>query len=146
MSVKQLTEHYLVHQVLSLKGGCIGSWSLHMSKCLIVGNHVVGQMIHQVKDSWGTSTVTDNSMNAPGTGELRRCLITDWYNMAEKVLKASLNPNIQHLNKLAWFSVPISSWNHGKPAKSLKKHSMHGKIMEFEKSWITMEKSWNFVK
>ena len=27
-----------------------------------------------------------------------------------------------------------------------KKSSMHGKIMEFEKNWIIMEKSWNFVK
>ena len=26
------------------------------------------------------------------------------------------------------------------------KSSMHGKIMEFEKTWIIMEKSWNFVK
>ena len=26
------------------------------------------------------------------------------------------------------------------------KSSMHGKVMEFEKTWIIMEKSWNFVK
>ena len=30
--------------------------------------------------------------------------------------------------------VPTSSGNHGKPGKSLKKSSMHGKIMEFEKN------------
>ena len=30
--------------------------------------------------------------------------------------------------------VPTSSGNHGKPGKSLKKSSMHGKIMEFEKA------------
>ena len=30
--------------------------------------------------------------------------------------------------------VPTSSINHGKPGKSLKKSSMHGKIMEFEKN------------
>ena len=29
--------------------------------------------------------------------------------------------------------VPTSSGNHGKPGKLLKKNSMHGKIMEFEK-------------
>ena len=34
---------------------------------------------------------------------------------------------------------PTSSGNHGKPGKSLKKSSMHGKIMEFEK---TPEESW----
>ena len=27
-----------------------------------------------------------------------------------------------------------------------KKSSMHGKIMEIEKTWMIMEKSWNFVK
>ena len=54
--------------------------------------------------------------------------------------------------------VPTSSENHGKPGKSLKKchvwknHGIrknlnnHGKIMEFDKTWIIMEKSWNFVK
>ena len=26
------------------------------------------------------------------------------------------------------------------------KSSMHGKIMEYEKTWIIMEKSWNFVE
>ena len=31
------------------------------------------------------------------------------------------------------FWVPTSSGNHGKPGKSLKKSSMHGKIMEIEK-------------
>ena len=30
--------------------------------------------------------------------------------------------------------VPTSSGNHGKPGKSRKKKSMHGKIMEFEKT------------
>ena len=32
--------------------------------------------------------------------------------------------------------------------ENTKKSSMHGKIMEFEKkkTWIIMEKSWNFVK
>ena len=38
--------------------------------------------------------------------------------------------------------VPTSS---RKPGKSLKK-IMHGKIMEFEKTGIIMEKSWNFMK
>ena len=38
--------------------------------------------------------------------------------------------------------VPISSGNHGNPEKSLKR-SMLGKIMEFEKTWIIMDKSWN---
>ena len=32
------------------------------------------------------------------------------------------------------FRVPTSSGNHVKPGKSLKKSSMHGKIMEFEKT------------
>ena len=32
------------------------------------------------------------------------------------------------------YRVPTSSGNHGKPGKSLKKSSMHGKIMEFEKT------------
>ena len=45
-----------------------------------------------------------------------------------------------------YFRVPTSSGNHGKPGKSLKKSSMHGKIMELEKTSIIMEKSWNFVK
>ena len=38
--------------------------------------------------------------------------------------------------------------NHGQPGKLLKKSSMHGKIMKFEKKKkrIIMEKSWNFVK
>ena len=44
------------------------------------------------------------------------------------------------------FRAPTSSGNHGKPGKSLKKSSMHGKIMEFEKSCKIMGKSWNFVK
>ena len=33
--------------------------------------------------------------------------------------------------------------------KNLENHqksSMYGKIMEFEETWIIMEKSWNFVK
>ena len=30
--------------------------------------------------------------------------------------------------------VPTSSWNHGKPGKSIKKSSMHGKTKEFEKN------------
>ena len=30
--------------------------------------------------------------------------------------------------------------------KIKKKRSKHGKIMEFEKTWIIMEKSWNFMK
>ena len=42
--------------------------------------------------------------------------------------------------------VPTRSGNYGKPGKSLKKSSMHGKIMEFEKNRIIIEKSWNFVK
>ena len=29
--------------------------------------------------------------------------------------------------------------------ENYKKSSMHGKIIEFEKTWIIMEKSWNFV-
>ena len=32
--------------------------------------------------------------------------------------------------------VPTSSGYHGKPGKSLKKSSMHGKIMEFEKKTL----------
>ena len=32
------------------------------------------------------------------------------------------------------YRVPTSSGNHGKPGKSLKKSSMHGKIMEFGKT------------
>ena len=36
MSVKLLTEHNL--EFLSLKGGCTGRLSLHLSKCKIVGN------------------------------------------------------------------------------------------------------------
>ena len=35
---------------------------------------------------------------------------------------------------LEWCRVPTSSGNPGKPGKSLKKSSMHGKIMEFEKT------------
>ena len=38
MIVKLLTEHNL--EFLSLKGGCRGRPSLHMSKCHIVGNHM----------------------------------------------------------------------------------------------------------
>ena len=38
MSVRLLTEQYL--ELLSFKGGCRGSLSLHLSKCHIVGNHV----------------------------------------------------------------------------------------------------------
>ena len=30
--------------------------------------------------------------------------------------------------------IPTSSGNHGKPGKSLKKSSMHGNIMEYEKT------------
>ena len=37
-------------------------------------------------------------------------------------------------------------WKSWKTWKITIKSSMHGKIMEFEKTWITMEKSWNFVK
>ena len=37
-------------------------------------------------------------------------------------------------------------WKSWKTWKITKKSSMHGKVMEFEKNWITMEKSWNFVK
>ena len=43
----------------------------------------------------------------------------------------------------SFIRVPTSSGNHRKPGKSLKKSSMHGKIMEFGKTWIIMEKSWN---
>ena len=32
------------------------------------------------------------------------------------------------------YRVPTSSRNHGKPGKSIKKSSMRGKIMEFEKT------------
>ena len=35
--------------------------------------------------------------------------------------------------KVTLIRVPTSSGNHGKPGKSLKK-SMHGKVMEFEKT------------
>ena len=42
--------------------------------------------------------------------------------------------------------VPTSSGNHGKPGKSQKKGSMHGKIMELKTKQIIMEKSWNFLK
>ena len=35
---KLLTEHHL--EFLSLKGGCRGSLSLHLSNCQIVGNHM----------------------------------------------------------------------------------------------------------
>ena len=38
MIVKLLTEHHL--EILSLKGGCRGFPSLHLSKCQIVGNHM----------------------------------------------------------------------------------------------------------
>ena len=38
MTVRLLTEQHL--EFLSLIGGCTGSWSLFMSKCYIVGNHV----------------------------------------------------------------------------------------------------------
>ena len=38
MTVKLLTEKHL--EILSLKGGCTGGLSLHLSKCHIVGNHV----------------------------------------------------------------------------------------------------------
>ena len=38
MIVKLHTEYNLAF--LSLKGGCTGSLSLHLSKCHIVGNHV----------------------------------------------------------------------------------------------------------
>ena len=38
MSVKLLTEHHLV--ILSFKGGCKASLSLHLSKCHLVGNHM----------------------------------------------------------------------------------------------------------
>ena len=44
-----------------------------------------------------------------------------------------------------YYSFLTSSGNHGKPGKS-QKSSMHGKIMEFEKTWIIMETSWNFMK
>ena len=37
-------------------------------------------------------------------------------------------------------------WKSWKTWKITKKSSMHGKIMEFEKNRIIMEKSWNFVK
>ena len=44
----------------------------------------------------------------------------------------------------SYYRVPTSSGNHGKPGKSLKKSSMHVKIMEFEKKpRIIMEQSWN---
>ena len=39
--------------------------------------------------------------------------------------------------------VPTNSGNRGKPGKS-RKSSMHGKIIEFEKSLLIMERSWNF--
>ena len=39
MIVKLLIEHYL--EFLSLKGGCRGSSESHMSKCHIVGNHML---------------------------------------------------------------------------------------------------------
>ena len=38
MTVKLLIEHHL--EFLSLKGGCTGSFELHLSKCHIVGNHM----------------------------------------------------------------------------------------------------------
>ena len=37
-------------------------------------------------------------------------------------------------------------WKSWKTWKITKKSSMHGKIMEFEKTWINIEKSWNFLK
>ena len=37
-------------------------------------------------------------------------------------------------------------WKSWKTWKIKKKSSMHGKIMEFDKAGIIMEKSWNFVK
>ena len=40
MIVKLLTEHHL--EFLSLKGGCRGRPSLHLSKCQIVGNLMPG--------------------------------------------------------------------------------------------------------
>ena len=39
MRVNLLTEHHL--EFLSLKGGCRGSSSLHLSKCQIVGNQML---------------------------------------------------------------------------------------------------------
>ena len=35
-------------------------------------------------------------------------------------------------------------WKSWKTWKITKKSSMHGKIMEFIRTWIIMEKSWNF--
>ena len=46
MSVKLLTEHHL--EFLSLKGGCQARLSLHLSKCQIVGNHMLQLIFVQV--------------------------------------------------------------------------------------------------
>ena len=45
----------------------------------------------------------------------------------------------QKLVHWPYYRVSTSSGNHGKPGKSLKKSSMLGKIIEFEKTWIIME-------
>ena len=42
--------------------------------------------------------------------------------------------------------VPTSSGNHGKPGKLLKKSSMHGKVMEFEKPEQSWKNHENVVK
>ena len=50
---------------------------------------------------------------------------------------------LHQINKLQGSHTPWKSW---KTWKITKNNSMHGKIMEFEKTLIIMEKSWNFVK
>ena len=58
----------------------------------------------------------------------------------------SSNPNmVRHVFRVQ-YRVPTCSGNHGKTWKITKKSSMDGKIMEFNKTRIIMEKSWNFVK
>ena len=44
-----------------------------------------------------------------------------------------VNIFLKKINEPRYLRVPTSSGNHGKPGKSIKKSSMHGKIMEFEK-------------
>ena len=59
LTVKLLTEHHL--EFISLKGGCTGSLSLHLSKYHIVGSHVLeitchGSFVHE-----GLKMMTDGS-------------------------------------------------------------------------------------
>ena len=46
----------------------------------------------------------------------------------------------------AFHRVPTKLWKSWKTWKIKRKSSMRRKIMEFEKTWIIMEKSWNSVK